>query len=276
VAAWLAANPGADALALTEEVRRRVEALVVQYQTRRESLILPGAVDILAGGAAPPPPLGWKERPVAEDFRLLARLQAGYHILQESHPEEVEAITRRVRRYRAELKRLGIEAHEVYLPLHYGKALFFVVRELELLVIGAPLALFGAVNHLASYLIVRALARALSKDKDHWATNVVYPSCVVFPLCYLVQVGAAWLFLPALWAALYTVALPYTGYLALLYGERAGAAWRRLRTFLYFFANRSRQADLAREGRDIIAAVRALGGQLPRPTPAAAREGSEP
>jgi 1-acyl-sn-glycerol-3-phosphate acyltransferase len=277
VADWLAANPDADALALTEEVRQRVEALLVQYQTRRESLILSGAADLLASGAAPPAPLGWGERPVAEDFRLLARLQAGYHTLRETHPEEVEALAWRVRRYRAELRRLGIEAREIYLPLHSGKALFFVVRELELLVVGAPLALFGAVNHLVPYLTVRALARALSKDKDHWATNIVYTSCLVFPLCYLLQVGAAWLLLPALWAALYTVALPYTGYLALLYGERAGAAWRRLRTFLYFFANRSRQEELAREGREIITAVRALGERLARPAPAAAaREGSEP
>src|SRR5205807_2678503 len=98
---------------------------------------------------------------------------------------------------------------------------------------------------------------------------------LVFPLFYLLQIGAAWLLLPALGAALYTLALPYTGYLALLYGDRAGATWRRLRTFLYFLAHPSRQDELAREGRHLIAAIRTLGEQLPYPVPeTAARKGS--
>src|SRR5262249_46308290 len=122
-------------------------------------------------------------------------------------------------------------------------------------------------NHLTPYLIVKRVARALSRDKDHWATNVVYASFLIFPLFYLLQIGAAWLLLPALWAGLYTLALPYTGYVALLYGDRAGATWRRLWTFLYLLRHPSRQEEMAREGRDIITAIRSLGERLPHPAP---------
>jgi 1-acyl-sn-glycerol-3-phosphate acyltransferase len=264
VVEWQAEHPGAVASDLTDAIRRRIEELTLNFQTRRESVILMRGADIIAGGGVDPAPLGWCDRPVADSFQLLKRLQAGYRILEEDRPEEIEALTRQVRDYHLKLRRLGIEPGEVYLPLHWGKALFFVVRELELLLVGAPLALFGAVNHLLPYVIVKRVARALSRDKDHWATNVVYPSFVVFPLCYLVQIAAAWLLLPAFWAGLYTVALPYTGYVALLYGERAGPAWRRLRTFLYWYRHPAEQAELAREGREIIAHIRALGEQLPR------------
>jgi hypothetical protein len=71
--------------------------------------------------------------------------------------------------------------------------------------------------------------------------------------------------LPALWAGLYTIALPYTGYVALLYGDRVGATWQRLRTFWYFLRHPTRQEELAGEGREIIAAIRALGQRLPQP-----------
>jgi hypothetical protein len=269
MAKWLAEHPGTGTAELTEELRGRVEALTLNYETRRESLILQWGADILATGGSPPAPLGWQEQHVAQGFRLLARLQAGYRLLRETCPKEVDALSARVRRYRAELKRLGVAPGEVYLPMHYGKALFFLFRELELLLFGAPLALFGAVNHLAPYYIVKGVARARSKDKDHWATNAVYFSFLVFPLFYLLQIGAAWLLLPALWAGLYTIALPYTGYIALLYGDRAGATWRRLRTFWYFLRHPSRQEELAREGRDIIEAIRALEQRLPRPVPEA-------
>jgi hypothetical protein len=167
-----------------------------------------------------------------------------------------------VRRYHADLNRRGIAPHEVFLPLHFGRALFFLVRELELLLVGLPLALFGILNHLLPYAIVRRIAKALSTDKDHWASNVVYPSFLVFPFFYAVQLTAAWLFLPALWAGLYTVALPYTGYYALLYTDRFGDILRRTRTFFYFLRNRSDRDRLAQEGRDIIAQIRALGERL--------------
>lgn len=261
IGAWLTEHAEADVQTLTDELLRRVEAVTLNYSTRRESAILSWGAEILATDGEAPPPLGWREGPVAAWFQLLARLQAGYRNLLETRPAEVEALTRRVRQYRSELRRLGIAADEVYLPMHPGKALFFVFRELELLLIGAPFALFGFVNHAAPYYLVKWIARKLSKDKDHWATNVVFPSFAIFPLFYGLQIAASWLCLPALWATLYTVALPYTGYVALLYFERLGATLRRLRTFVYFLQNRQRQKELASQGRDISAAIRALGEQ---------------
>ncbi len=258
IGAWLAEHAEADAQSLTEELLRRVEAVTLNYETRRESAILSWGAEILATDGAAPAPLGWRTRPVSAWFQLLARLQAGYRTLIETQPEHVATLTKRVRQYRSELKRLGIAPDEVYLPMHHGKALFFLFRELELLVIGAPFAAFGFVNHAAPYYLIKGIAKKLSKDKDHWATNVVFPSFAIFPLFCLLQVAAAWLWLPAVWATLYTVALPYTGYIALLYGERLGATLRRLGAFWYFWRNRQRQEDLANEGRALIAAIRAL------------------
>jgi glycerol-3-phosphate O-acyltransferase/dihydroxyacetone phosphate acyltransferase len=262
VARWCEEHPGAGADALTEELRRRVEALTINYESRRESLILTWAGQIVATGGHAPPPLGAAERPVAEWFRLVARLQSGYHALVESDPAAVEELSTRIRRYRTELKRGGIEPQEVYLPLHPGRALFFLVRELELVVVGAPLALFGVINHVLPYLVVKQIARRLSRDKDHWASNVVYPSFVVFPFFYLLQLAAAWLALAAFWAALYTVALFYTGYYALLYGDRLTRTFRRTRTFLRFLFRRADQQRLAAEGREIVGRIRELGDRL--------------
>src|SRR5262249_26484088 len=149
-----------------------------------------------------------------------------------------------------------------FLPLHPARAALFVLRELELMVVGAPLALFGALNHLVPYLAVRAVARALSTDRDHWATNVVYPSLVIFPLYYLALLGLVWATLPAAWAAVYSMALPYTGAYVLLYGERGAGAWRRTRTFVYWVLHRARQSRLAAEGREIVAAIQALAEEL--------------
>jgi 1-acyl-sn-glycerol-3-phosphate acyltransferase len=263
VGQWFRDYPGATSHTLTDEIRRRVEDITPNYETRREILLLTWGAEIVATEGAAPPPLGWMERPVVQWFALLRRLQDGYRLLQESRPRDVEAVTQRVRRYRTELKRLGIDPSEVYLPIHAGKAAFFLFREVELLLIGAPLALFGAINHLGPYLTVKTIAKLLSKDKDHWATNVIYPSFLIFPLFYFLQIGAAWWLLPAWLAALYTLALPYTAVVATLYSDRLRASWRRFKTFVYFWRHPQRQQELASEGHAIIAAIRLLGEQIP-------------
>ncbi len=263
VARWLSEHPGAGAAGLTAYLQHRVAELTLNCQTRRESAILTWAAEIMATEGRDPVPLGWPDRSVAEWFRLLGRLQTGYDALCRTQPDAVAELTIRIRQYRAQLKRAGISPGEVYLPMHFGRAALFVIRELELLVIGAPLALFGFINHAAPYYLVKWIARRLSKDKDHWASNIIYPSFLVFPFFYLVQLTAAWLLLPVLWAALYTVALPYTGYYALLYADRVPQTWRRTATFLRFLFRRADQKQLAEEGRAIVARIRELAAQLP-------------
>lgn len=263
VASWQEEHPEANAHELTAEIRRRVEALTLNYESANEAMLLNWAAEIVATQGDMPQPLGQDARPVAEWFRLLARLQAGYQTLRTSHREDLEILIERIRRYRRALDDRGIDSAEVYLPIHWRRALFFLVREMELVLFGSPLALFGIINHIIPYLIIKRLARMLSKDKDHWASNTVYPGFLIFPLFYFLQLGIAWIVLPAFWAALYTVALPYTGYHALLYRDRIGSTLRRTRTFVHFLRHPADQAELAQEGREILARIRTLGELLP-------------
>ncbi|HEX4125675.1 MAG TPA: lysophospholipid acyltransferase family protein [Tepidisphaeraceae bacterium] len=271
---WMAQQPMVNAEVLTEYMRQQIEALTVAYENRREMLIVNWANDIVATEAKAPTMLRPDAPSPADSFNRIARLQAGYRQLRAEHGPEIESLTIQVRSYRRELARLGIDPAEVYLsrnPLHAG---FFLIRELELIVIGFPLALFGTINHLLPYLIVRRIARRMSVDKDHWATNVIYPSFVIFPGFYLVQLAAAWLALPVSWAAVYSVALPYTGYYAILYHGRAAGAWRRASTFVYFLLHPALQTRLADQGREIFAAVQQLARHLD-PAPAVALTGME-
>ena len=91
---------------------------------------------------------------------------------------------------------------------------------------------------------------------------------MILPFFYVVQLTVAWLFLPALWAGVYTVALPYAGYYALLYRDRVFSVFRRARTFLRFLYHRDDQERLACEGRAIIEQIGKLDETLrTRPEP---------
>jgi 1-acyl-sn-glycerol-3-phosphate acyltransferase len=264
VETWLTENPNATPLDLTHVIEQRVGSLTINTPTRREQYLLTWAAEIVATRAERPKSLGQDDDVTADYFRLVARLQAGWDRLNQSSPEIPQLLARRIRAYRKQLRRAGITPSEVFLQLNFGRAAFFLFRESELMIIGGPLALFGVINHAAPYFVVKQIAKKLSRDKDHWASNAIYPSFVVFPFFYLVQLAAAWLLLPKLWATIYTIALPYTGYYAVLYGDRFKRAWRRARTFVRFAMHPAEQQRLATEGREIVAEIRELGKLVER------------
>lgn len=256
---WRAENPAARAADLTRVIEQRVGPLTINTSSRREQMLLTWAAEIIATRAETPRPLGSDDRSTADWFQLIGRLQTGWDWLNRNRPDVPKRFVSRIRAYKRDLRRVGVSPGEVFLPLNVGRAAFFLLRELELMIIGGPLALFGAINHAAPYFSVKWIARKLSRDKDHWASNSIYSSFVVFPFFYLVQLTAAWLLLPVLWASVYTFALPYTGYYAVLYGDRFQRAWRRARTFVRFTLKPNEQQQLATEGRALVAEIRMLG-----------------
>jgi glycerol-3-phosphate O-acyltransferase / dihydroxyacetone phosphate acyltransferase len=259
VAKWLDKNPESAPIDLTHEIERQVAALTINTPTRREQMLLTWVAEIVATRANAPKSLGADEPSTAEWFRLLGRLQSGWDWVERNRPDTFVELSHRVRVYRRQLRRDGITPGEVFLRLNVGRAAFFLLRELELMILGGPMALFGAINHAAPYFIVKQIAKKLSRDKDHWASNAIYPSFIIFPFFYALQLTTAWLLLPLLWAIIYTIALPYTGYYAVLYGDRFQRAWRRARTFVRFTFNPAEQQQLAAQGRAIVEEIRALG-----------------
>lgn len=112
--------------------------------------------------------------------------------------------------------------------LHPALAIFLLIRELEPVVVGAPLAVFGAATHILPYEIVHWIARRDSTRPGQGNSRLDYVSAAIVLASWLVQVIAAWMLAPPLWAAMYTLALPYSGYYARQYADRLPTALRRL------------------------------------------------
>ncbi|MGQ9590384.1 MAG: 1-acyl-sn-glycerol-3-phosphate acyltransferase [Planctomycetota bacterium] len=211
VAAWKASHPEEGHRALTEEIEERVRRLTLNFETRRDSAVLGWAAEVLATRGLPPAPLGREERSLGEHVALVERLLQGYERLTGPHANKIDALRDRVSAYRRELRRLGIAPREVYLPMDARRAARFVLREGAILLGALPVSSVGIALHLAPALAVRAVARKLSKKKDHWASNTILPGVAIFPLWYAVAIAAAWISLPPLWAAAATLLLPASG-----------------------------------------------------------------
>ncbi len=263
LASWRSANPNADAAELTGKIERAVRTLTLNFSAPARSELFTWAAEIVATGGKPPAPLGRdNDLALSERVRLIKRLQAGYDSLVGERSSELMALERQITDYRQELERLGVAPHEVYLPLHGGRAAFFVLREMELSLVGLPLALCGVLTHIVPYWIVRTATRRMSTERDHVASNALFVSLLVFPCCYALQLAAAWLLLSTLGAVVYSLVLPYTGAFAVVYMDRVRGTWVRTKTFVRFVRDRSLQRRLIAEGGTIIAAVQRLNDEL--------------
>lgn len=253
--AWRKAHPEAGPRELSAEIEERLREITLNFEDRREAALMRWTAEVLATRGLPPPVLGREDGALAERAHLAALLSEGSRRLAPSHAREIADLEGRVLRYHAELRRLGIAPAEVYLEMNVGRAVLFFVREVELIVIGLPLALIGVLLHGLPYALVRAVVRRISKDRDHWATNAVLAGSAVFPLFAAFELALAWVFLSWPFAAALTVLLPYSGFYALLYRDRAGGALRRSRTFLRFLFDRALQRRLEGEGRAIVEGI---------------------
>ena len=267
--AWRRAHPRADARALTELIERRIRGVTANFDAERDVETFARAAELLEGAGAPPPPLGQEPGPdFAAQVALVHRLQEGRAWLARGRRGELEALEERVRGFARKVGRLGVAPAELFLPMEAPRAAFFVFREAELLVAGAPLSAWGWINGLPAYAVTRALVKKTSKDRDHFASNAVFLGIPVFLLFFALQVAAvaaatgSWG-----WAAVYALSLPYAGAVALLYRDRAGGAWRRLRTFVLLARRPDHRRRLQAEAGSILADLRALAEELERSAP---------
>ncbi|HEX8394351.1 MAG TPA: lysophospholipid acyltransferase family protein [Longimicrobium sp.] len=262
-AAWVRDHPGADAGALTDEMERGIRALTANFATEHEVATFARAEALWDAAAAPPAPLDRAE-PVDIALRLqrIHRLQDGRGWLARKRSAELAALERRVDEMHGRLRELGVSPAELFLPIDAGRAAFFVLREAEVMLIGAPLAAWGALNHAPIFLTLRTLVRRMSKDRDHVASNAVFLGLPIVPAFYALQITVAALLLPALWTLVYAASLPFTAAVALLYADRAGGVMRRVRTFLLFARRPEHQRRLRADALAIVEELRRLDAEL--------------
>lgn len=238
-----------DVRALTRAMRSWIESLTVNFASADERDLLTGAGRLLTWQPEGPAPLDRRTGMDAEaHVALVHRLQRGVHHLHERDPLRFAALAGETRTLLHEIESRGVAVPEVSLSMHAGRVALFVLRELEVLAVGAPLALAGAVLHQPPLSLTRRLVASLSKDEDHPASNAVILSIPIFVAWWLI-LGLATLFLlsPA-WVPFVAVAVPYAGLVNLHYRDRAGGVVRRVRTFLLWW----RRPDLLARLEDSI------------------------
>ena len=260
---WQQANPDAGVRELTGLLENRVRQMTLDFKDAGQRDLFRNAADLLATGGAPPSELGLRPAPrLAEQVRLVKVLKSGSERMHGTESDRLQLLEQRIQNLFTELERRGVAPHETFLEMHTGRAAFFILRELELVLLGLPMALWGVLNNFPAYLAARALTRKLSHEDDQVATNAIFSGIISFPLFYFLQVLLASTLLGPGWLLLYALSVPWCGAYAVAWLDRIRGTSRRSRTWYLWHAKPELQQSLTDEARGIISEILHLGEQL--------------
>lgn len=253
-----AGEPGGRAAAvraLTARIDAGLRAVTLNYASWEEARLIARAAELIGRPELELP----GRRSLEEGIELRRALLAGYRELAERRPEKVAAAAEAVRRYDRLLRVLGLRDDQVAARYPPAGVARFIGRSLLRLLVHLPVALAGTALNALPYLIVTAIARRVSHAPDQVATWKVFPSLLVYPLCWIAQgiaVGA-WLDRPWL-GLLAVVAAPITGYAALRFHETRLNFAREARAYLLLRTRGRLAAELRTMREEVYRQVQSL------------------
>jgi len=249
-------DPVAAVRALTARIDEALRQVTLNYPSWDDARLIARAADLFARPGLDVP----RGRTLAETFDLHRAFLEGYQEMRTRCPEEVEAAALAVRDYDRLLRAFDLRDDQVAAAYPVSPVARFVGRTLFRLLVYLPVALVGTLLNLVPYQIVRVIA-SRSKDADQKATLKVFPSLVLYPLCWLIEGLAVGYSAGGLGARLgvltFLLGLP-TGYVAMLFDERRERFVREARAYLVLRTRRRATAELKAKREAVYGAVTAL------------------
>lgn len=224
---------------LTNTIAARLHAVTLNFDDDADADEVLDLATILAATSDEIRPLGDPDAPIAakvdvarraDDIRQ--RLERGE--LSPDTEERVRHVQRRLLALRRTATRLGIRLDDVALDTRLPAAGRFVVRELLLAAVGAPLAAWGRLNHVVPFTLARWLGHRTSSARSQQAMHTILVGIVVIPPFYAMQAGIVWRLAGPWWSALYAASLVPSASWDLRYKERLRQLRRRAMAWHHF------------------------------------------
>ena len=219
-------------LALTEEIRQRLERLIIHTPTDEEDEIARQVEAI------------YKERLAAanssdapahiQDFLLTKAIVSSINYFSQQAPERVAALKVKLSSYMLQLRRLHLK--DEIMGLRHKTVLWQSGLRLLYLALGLPVYLYGLLHNYLPYIIPSKVAWAATREEEWYAPIMLTVGIFTFPLFYLLEVWLAreLLHLSWIWTAIYFLSLPLSGFFTLHYWnalQHTQEHWLLLRLF---------------------------------------------
>lgn len=231
---WRGAGERASAEALTAELDRRLRAVTLNFESADEARQVLGVAGALAGALDEARPVATAEAPLANAVDVAQRIaRVRDAVLRDpALATRASGLLERIDAVHAITDARGIALHDARIETTVAPALRFVVREGTLVMLGAPVALWGRLNSVLPLRLARWLARRSARHADEPAMHTIVIGLALVLLAYAVQTTIVWSLTSAPVAMAYLVSLPPATTWDFRFSDRVRRARRRMRAYL--------------------------------------------
>jgi 1-acyl-sn-glycerol-3-phosphate acyltransferase len=205
------------------------------------------------------------DTPLRESISLARRLDEIRVAMPSLGPEmiaRVETFLDRLERFARRVTALHLPLNDIWMPTTLGSGIWFIVRESLLVVLIAPVALWGRVNHWLPLRGALWIGRSTSTNPDEPAMRTIVLGLVFVLVTYAIVATAIGITAGWMWALLYLIALPFAASIDFLFAERLRRAFRRARGYLQFRSTPELQDELIDEAAWLRGEAESLDLQL--------------
>jgi glycerol-3-phosphate O-acyltransferase/dihydroxyacetone phosphate acyltransferase len=236
---WAVTMTGARQVeALTAEIERRLRDVTLNYATTDEAVRTRGLARIVASLLDEPRSVG-ADRSLEDEVEVERRLEQARRLLESEDADpglrsRAEGLLDRVAAFEHTLLTERIAIDEVAIPIQRRHGARFVLRELAVLGLAGPVALWGRLNHWIPFRLARALGERDMRSRDQPAMRTILAGLVFILVFYVTAAAIVVRLAGGLAAAAYLVSLPAAADVDLRFTERMRHARQRMRAYLRF------------------------------------------
>jgi 1-acyl-sn-glycerol-3-phosphate acyltransferase len=157
-----------------------------------------------------------------------------------------------------QLRSLHVSLEDYSIATRMEQGAVFVLRETSLLLIAAPIALWGWINHLIPFRAALVAGGRVRHSAADPAMRTIVAGAAFVLMMYMLQGAAVSLIAGPWWGLAYVASLPLAADINLRMRDRLRRALRRSRAYLYFRARPQVQKDLLARAERLRAAAVSL------------------
>ncbi len=195
---------------------------------------------------------------LGQRFSGLQRIINAQTVLQQHAPEQLRALTSRLRFFERLCNTFGIRSYHLDIEYSPAVVLRFISKALVTLLVVLPIALIGAINGLIPYYLSGQFTKRFAKGADQIDTARILFSLFFFGLFWTLQ--CAWIYfrfgLDVMLVAVIVIAS--SSMITVHFRNMFSTIWRNVKVFLIFARKRQLKQYITHKRDELVAEVASL------------------
>ncbi len=237
---------------LTEEIRSRLEGLVIAIEDERSDVLIKDIEMIYKYTLSKD--LGISKNDKLSDFNITKNIIDTVNYYLENDIQRVESIRLRIKHYIDDLNLLGL--NDIDLAKNRKNRSFFKsnIQALFTIILGSPIYLYGLLNNYLPFKIPGWLAKKISNNIEFRGAISMVGGIFTFLIFYTLQITLVWKYTHIKWLTItYGISLPLSGLFTYWYFHTTNEIRNKWLLLILFYKKSVSISNLIIEREQIIA-----------------------